>query len=74
MKMTVFWGVALCCLIEIDQCFAALMMEAVSTSEMMVFLRDYMVPHPSSHLQDGLGQDLNLGSLEYDAGVLTATP
>jgi hypothetical protein len=74
MKMTVFWGVALCCLIEIDQCFAASMMAAVSTSEMMVFLRDYMVSHPSSQLQDALGRDLNLGSLEYDAGVLTATP
>jgi hypothetical protein len=43
MKMTVFWDVAPCSLVEIDRCFEvltasiiwliALMMEAVSTSE-----------------------------------------
>jgi hypothetical protein len=38
MKVTVFWDVAPCSLVEIDRCFRgiALMMEAVSTSETSV--------------------------------------
>jgi hypothetical protein len=34
--MTVFWDVATCSLVEIDRRFIALMMEAVSSSEMLV--------------------------------------
>jgi hypothetical protein len=36
MKMTVFWDVAPCSIVEINVCNIALMMEAVSTSETSV--------------------------------------
>jgi hypothetical protein len=56
MKMIVFWDVALCSLIEIDQHFIALMMEAVSTSEMLVnFYQTTQCNIPEdSHLLDNL--------------------
>jgi hypothetical protein len=36
LKKTVFWDIALCSLVEADQCFFALVVEAVSTSEKSV--------------------------------------
>jgi hypothetical protein len=36
MKMAVFWAVVLCSLVEVACCLIALMMEAASTSEMLV--------------------------------------
>jgi hypothetical protein len=36
MKMAVFWDVALCSVVDLDQLFIALMVEAVSISETSV--------------------------------------
>jgi hypothetical protein len=55
-RWLVFWDVASCSVVKIDQrfrgthCLHSLMMEAISTFETLVISSDYTTQHPSRHI------------------------
>jgi hypothetical protein len=57
MKMTAFWDVVLCFLVEV-RVIEAVMMEAVHTSETSGYLHETMVVHPTK-----LSLSLNIFSI-----------